>query len=297
MVKLKKSGEKRAAIEDICQRCNLVNLFKGVNIFDIVFEAFGAKSFFMTTGKLLIDIVEATNLPYLDIFKLQHAYSYCSVGLRGCETLENRNWWDYYFTTKTVNRSQNPRYDEQCCLYVTSLDLQILHIKVYHSKLGIMPVLLGECEIELCDLDFNEYDELKLSLPLLVPKFYQVSAKLNDEEETSLAASLSCLVKVDQTKPEPVSVSAFSSMAAVGEVFRNEIKTPSPAKVGNVILRQFNSMTSSSVINETPIIHLKLRYIPHIKREKEEVEANPCHTEDIMKEQFSDDSDEPNLLV
>nr|CAG4714692.1 unnamed protein product [Naegleria fowleri] len=284
-VRMKKEEEKETAMSDVSRKFALVNLFRGVNLLDIVFEAFGAKSFFCTTGKLLVEIVEALNLPHLDVFKLQHAHSYCKVGLRGCETIEHRNWWDKYYTTAIQKRNQNPQFNEKFTLYVTSMDVQILDLKVFHSKLGVMPILLGECELELSELNFDEFDELDLYLPLMVPKgvlsLPSLSSSSTDEDNENLFVRMnivpSSLVHVNSITAQN---SVSGNIAFIGESLKQIVGSETgvtsskhQSRVGkvsvepSVSMSSLNFMQTSTPSSTTPLIHIKLRYVPHIKHD------------------------------
>ncbi|KAG2388611.1 hypothetical protein C9374_000050 [Naegleria lovaniensis] len=286
-VRMRKEEEKETAMSDVSRKFALVNLFRGVNLLDIVFEAFGAKSFFCTSGKLLVEIVEALNLPHLDIFKLQHAHSYCKVGLRGCETIEHRNWWDKYYTTAIQKRNQNPQFNEKFTLYVTSMDVQILDLKVFHSKLGVMPILLGECELELSELNFDEFDELDLYLPLVVPKgvlsLHSLTSSSNSREEQDdpydrMNVVPSSLVQVNSITAQH---SGSGNIAFIGESLKQIAGTSNSSssqhsRIGKVsvkpsvpVMSSLNFMPSTLTPNlsTTPLIHIKLKYVPHIKHD------------------------------
>ncbi|KAL9644917.1 hypothetical protein ABK040_005397 [Willaertia magna] len=235
-VRLKRTSEKEQALKKI-SNTNLVNLFKGVNVMDVLFGAFGINCYLLTTGKLIVNIIEANNLPKIDLLNLQHAYSFCCLQLKGCEMLEeNKYWWERSYQTKKIDRDQNPKFNEQFKLYVSSLDSQVLDMKIYHNKHGLMDILIGECQLELDGLPENE--EVMVVIPLTTKQralgFFRGNRQQQDDSSpTSFVA--------------PVYTAHNSNYYT--------IKKPLSSNIN------YKSTTTNEII---PTLKLSVKYVPHL---------------------------------
>jgi hypothetical protein len=160
--------------------------------------AVGANVFFLTEGKLHVQILDTRHVSSLVRYSMTEPHIYCKVNMKGSESLKQTAWWKKPQRT-TSCKSRAPKWDETLDVYVTDSRTQVLEIKLMLdlSDAMIPDQVLGTCDVEL-DRIHKDIDEW-INVQPLVPS-YAVEDTLSDSDcESPVLDAFSLIGKTIQS--------------------------------------------------------------------------------------------------
>jgi hypothetical protein len=188
-----REGEMETAFKQMGIRHKYLKLFSGVNFLEMMLGAFGANVFFLTQGKLSVEIVETKNIDSLMRFNVTDPHLYCKVSMKGSEGLKHYQWWTRPQRTSS-KKSRDPKWDDKLDVYVTDRVSQVLEVVLMvDMSASVMPdQVLGYADIEL-DCVSDACDEWITIQPAVIRRnsvFEDVTSDNSDNESPVDAFSL-----------------------------------------------------------------------------------------------------------